>query len=1660
AAGAWNYTASSAHNEFEAGLTYSDTFTVTSFDGTTSTITVNILGTNDAAVISSETVLLTETDAVLTASGTLTISDVDSPATFVAGTIVGTHGSLSIDAAGAWNYTASSAHNEFEAGLTYSDTFTVTSFDGTTSTITVNILGTNDAAVISSETVPLTETDAVLTASGTLTISDVDSPATFIAGTIVGTHGSLSIDAAGAWNYTASSAHNEFEAGLTYSDTLTVTSFDGTTSTITVNILGTNDAAVISTDTVALTETDAVLTASGILTISDVDSPATFVAATIVGTYGSLAIDAAGAWNYTASSAHDEFEAGLTYPDVFTVTSTDGTTSTITVNILGTNDAAVISTEKVLLTETDSVLTAAGTLTISDVDSPATFVAATIVGTYGSLAIDTAGNWNYIASSAHNEFEDGVTYSEIFTVTSFDGTTSTIAVKILGTNDAAVISTDTVALTETDAVLTASGILTISDVDGPAAFVAATIVGTHGSLSIDAAGAWNYTASSAHDEFAAGLTYSDTFTVTSVDGTTSTIKVNILGTNDAALISTEKVLLTETNAVLTAAGTLAISDVDSPATFVAATTTGTYGSLAIDTAGNWNYTASSPHNEFVDGVTYSDIFTVTSADGTTSTIAVKILGTNDAAVLSSDTVQLYESYAILKTFGNLTISDVDSPATYVAATIVGTYGSLSINAAGAWSYIANGIHHEFQANVNYSDVFTVTSFDGTTTTVTINILGMHDAAVISSAVVALTETDAVLTAAGTLTISDVDSPATFIATTKVGTYGSLAIDTIGNWNYTASSAHNEFSAGLTYSETFTVTSFDGTTSTIKVNILGTNDAAVISSVTVPLTETNAVLTTTGTLTISDSDSAASFVAGTIAGTHGSLNIDATGNWTYTASSAHDEFQAGVTYSDSFTVSASDGSTGTVVVNILGSNDGPLAVNDSNTVTEDAAVTTLAVTAANGLIQGTASLAGKDSDPEANPLSITGVRTGDESGSGSNGSPGTPLVGAYGMLSLNADGSYTYVLRNSSVEVQNLLAGETAYDVFTYTLSDGTGGTDQATLTIAVNGAMDQSAAPATLTSLPNAANGLTGAYYGYNDTVTASGRTHSDDGTATFGKHGVAGNLNSVEDMATIMDGRNGLAGGGAIVGSANSAVAGSADVTFLARTLSYGVNQTVSNALGANDPVAAGNALPAGGPSLAQDLAKFLDGDKSTALVQQGAGNSNGTSGLGNTSDAAVRMSGQFYVQPGYYDFRVTADDGFRLNVAGQTLLEFDGNQAPTTRIFSNVLLNNLEGGLQDIELLYWEQAGNAILKIEYKQSNDAAGSYRVLSLSNTAMFSAEAAPTLADPQIQDLVYDTVSATWQLRTGSRLDGDGNGNTLTGAAGRDLLTGNGGNDILNGNGGADRLDGGSGNDTLSGGDGNDVLIGGSGSDDVTGGLGDDIYVLSDALDTLNESNNGGIDTVQLDAAFSGSSYALAKNFENLTALGTSNINLTGRNTDNRLEGNSGNNAINGDDGNDFLIGGGGNDSLTGGSGADVFAWHLADKGVAGAPAADTITDFDYAGGYSNIESGTAGVAAGGGDVLDLRELLQGEHTSLGLTNPALAGVEISNLSNYIHVEISGGNTILHINSTGGFTGSANTGEDQTITLAGVNLYGATGITGGDDANLLRMLIKMGTLRVD
>jgi hypothetical protein len=206
-------------------------------------------------------------------------------------------------------------------------------------------------------------------------------------------------------------------------------------------------------------------------------------------------------------------------------------------------------------------------------------------------------------------------------------------------------------------------------------------------------------------------------------------------------------------------------------------------------------------------------------------------------------------------------------------------------------------------------------------------------------------------------------------------------------------------------------------------------------------------------------------------------------------------------------------------------------------------------------------------------------------------------------------------------------------------------------------------------------------------------------------------------------------------------------------------------------------------------------------------------------------------------------------------------------------------------------------------------------------------------------------------------------------------------------------------------------------------------------------------------------YTLSANIENGLLRGTLNNNLTGNAVNNRLTGNDGNNVLNSGDGDDRLIGGRGNDMLTGGAGKDNFEWNLADRGTAGTPAVDTITDFTYSGSTSSSTVPFGDLLAQRTDSLDLRDLLVGEQSSLMFTGSTPL---IGNLLNYIDITASGGTTTLRISSTGGFTGGTYNAaaEDQRIVLTGTDLFTATGVGAGNEAELLRRLLANGTLVTD
>ena len=125
-------------------------------------------------------------------------------------------------------------------------------------------------------------------------------------------------------------------------------------------------------------------------------------------------------------------------------------------------------------------------------------------------------------------------------------------------------------------------------------------------------------------------------------------------------------------------------------------------------------------------------------------------------------------------------------------------------------------------------------------------------------------------------------------------------------------------------------------------------------------------------------------------------------------------------------------TGSLVVQVI--DDVPTAVADTGSLSEGGV---LSVLAADGVLKNDTAGA----DGWVNTGAVVGVVSGDTA-TNSAGGVGGRIDGQYGYITLNADGSYTYVSTADAVTAD-------AQDVFTYTVRDADGDLTHSTLTINV-----------------------------------------------------------------------------------------------------------------------------------------------------------------------------------------------------------------------------------------------------------------------------------------------------------------------------------------------------------------------------------------------------------------------------------------------------------------------------------------------------------------------------------------------------------------------------------------------------------------------------------
>jgi len=746
-------------------------------------------------------------------------------------------------------------------------------------------------------------------------------------------------------------------------------------------------------------------------------------------------------------------------------------------------------------------------------------VGSSISGLYGSLVINVDGTYTYSLDDTNpvvNALKPGETLTEVFSYAINDGqgvnqTTafSTLTITVNGENDPPVATDNTNSVTEDSATpatgnvrtdgaadsdpdnviaeLSISGIRLGSEVAGGVMTTVNTatdssngtqVTGLYGTLTIGADGSYSYALDNSNPAVNAlntGETLSEVFSYTLRDPGNATdvaqLTITINGNTD---------------------GTPSIAPVDGNGG--ATTGEASVYEKGLTSPGDTSETTNgSIHVQAPDGIKSVTI------GGTTISIAdLNLIQAGSNSAISIDTGE-----------GTLLITGI---------TAITGPASAPIEANVTYTYTLKAPQNQPSATES-TDTIALGVTDNSATpatatgTLTVQIIDDVPAAVVDTNTVTEGSTLTVVAADGVLkndssgadgwaaggavvgvVAGNSGTPTTGVGTEINGSYGKLTLNADGSYTYVTTA--NSITANAQDVFTYTVRDTDGdqvtTTLTIDVN-----------NVTLPTTAISGSVNESGISggssagtghTISDASlqlpNGQTAIASSGNATHGSFVVKADGTYSYTLTT----LSSGDTVSDNFTYTATDANGNTVIntVTITIVDDVPTAKPDVNAIIEDASSP-----ATGNVFASTGASAGDQTDvPGADGASVTSIAF-----AGTTGIPGNGLAGAYGTLTLNADGSYSYALDNSHPAVQALGSGQTLSEVFTYTITDGDGDSSSTTLTITVNGEND---APITLASLPDKTDADSQTLI---EITTANGFTDIDGDNLTFSATGLPAGL-------------------------------------------------------------------------------------------------------------------------------------------------------------------------------------------------------------------------------------------------------------------------------------------------------------------------------------------------------------------------------------------------------------------------------------------------------------------------------------------------------------------------------------------------------------------------
>ncbi|WP_346187115.1 cadherin domain-containing protein [Rubritalea halochordaticola] len=508
-----------------------------------------------------------------------------------------------------------------------------------------------------------------------------------------------------------------------------------------------------------------------------------------------------------------------------------------------------------------------------------------------------------------------------------------------------------------------------------------------------------------------------TYAITGGIGNTSTgsVFVTVQGVNDAPVVDDTSGSLAEDVSVGAAVATMTSSDVDMADTISYAITAGNTGdAFTIDANSGAITTAAALDFETTANYTLSVTGTDSGGLSDTATVTVTVTDSNEAPVANDASGSVAENTAAGAGVTTVTATDPDAGDIVNFAIIAGNTGGAFVIDANTGAITTTApLNHESVSQYNLTVTATDSGGLSDTATVIVTVTNVNEAPSAATAAGSVAENSAAGTSVATVLATDPDAGDTLsFAITAGNTGGVFAIN--ANTGLITAAAGLDYESASQYVLTVTVTDDGGLSdvSSVTVDVTDVNEAPVANDASGSVAEDAPVGTLVATVGSSDPDTGDSVSFAITAGnTGGAFAINSTTGEITTATSL--DYQTTSSYSLTVTVTDGGGLTDTALVNVAVTNvnDSPIFANDP-------------ITGANGVIFSaySGSISGEATDPD----------TGDTLTYSKVSGPAWLIVAADGSLS----GTPT--------------ATDAGLNVFTVEVSDGKGGTAQATLNITLN----------------------------------------------------------------------------------------------------------------------------------------------------------------------------------------------------------------------------------------------------------------------------------------------------------------------------------------------------------------------------------------------------------------------------------------------------------------------------------------------------------------------------------------------------------------------------------------------------------------------------------